>query len=155
MGVTLVVTPYWIRFAIHCFDECELIASCLSITNYDQILYSSLINANAMFPIVCIASRDYTIHSCPSTQQITNLIKYRVETGVIPTYNRTNTPNKLLSHQFTCNVTYTYKLLKLPCFSAVLLYTQLLIVLHSNNPKVNLIPITTPFPTHIPSIFYN
>ena len=47
-----------------------------------------------------------TIHSHPSTQQITNLIIYGVATSVTPTYNTTNTPNKLLSHHFICNVPY-------------------------------------------------
>ena len=59
-GMTQVATPYWIRFAIRCFDGCEWIASWLSIINYDHILYSSLINAKTKtFPMVCIASKDY------------------------------------------------------------------------------------------------
>ena len=42
----------------------------------------------------------------PSTQQITNLIKYGVATSVTLTYNTTDTHNKLLSHQFISDVTY-------------------------------------------------
>ena len=49
---------------------------------------------------------EIAIHLYPSTQQIINLIKYGVATSVTPTYNTTNTPNRLLSHQFICNVTY-------------------------------------------------
>ena len=40
------------------------------------------------------------IQSHPSKQQITNLIKYGVATGVAPTYNTTNSPNKLLTRLF-------------------------------------------------------
>ena len=72
--------------------------------------------------------------SLTSTQQITNLIKYRVATGVTPTYNTTNTTNEILSHQFMRNVSCTLKLQKLFWLSADLLYTQLL-VLHPNNPN--------------------
>ena len=48
------------------------------------------------------------IHSYPSTQQITHLdlIIYGVATSITPTYNTTNTPNKLSSHHFICNVPY-------------------------------------------------
>ena len=81
LGVTLVANPYWDRFAIHCLDGCELIASRLSITNYDHTTFS----------IVCIGP-EITIYSYPSTQQITkNLIECRVATGVTPSYNTTNT----------------------------------------------------------------
>ena len=83
-----------------------------------------------------------------------NLIKYEVEFGVTPTYNTTNSPNELLSHQFLCNVTNTMKLQKLPCFSAVLLYTQVPLVLHRNDPNIEFIPITVTFPLHIPSVFH-
>ena len=66
----------------------------------------------------------------------------------------TNTTNKLcLINLFT--TFHATKLLKLLCFSAVLLYTQLSNVLHPNNPNVTFIPITIPLPTHIPSIFSN
>ena len=46
------------------------------------------------------------IYSHPSKQQITNLIKYGVATGVTSAYNTiaTNTHNESLSHQVTCNV---------------------------------------------------
>ena len=61
MDRILVAAPYWIRFAIHCFDGCEWIASRLSITKYDHILQFSLINANAMFPMICSASRKHNL----------------------------------------------------------------------------------------------
>ena len=102
--VALPATPCWIRLLLYCFGGCEFIASCLSITNYDRILHSSLINANTTFPRACIAARDFTMHSHPSTQQITNLIKCRVATGATHTYNTTNTTNKSSSHQFIRNV---------------------------------------------------
>ena len=107
MGVILVSTLYWIRFAI---------ASWLSITNYDYILYSSLINANTIFPIWYVLRPEITIHSYPSTQQITNLIKYGVATGVTTTYNTANSPNKLLSQQFICNVPYNKTTETFPVF---------------------------------------
>ena len=53
-----------------------------------------------------VLRRIIAIHSHPSKQQITNLIKYGVATGITPAYNTTKTPNKLLSHQFICNVPY-------------------------------------------------
>ena len=37
-------------------------------------------------------------------------------------------------------------------FPSVLLYTQLPLVLHRNNPNIKFVRITTPFPVHIPSI---
>ena len=46
-----------------------------------------------------VLRRMIAIHSHPSKQQITNLIKYGVATAVTSAYNATNTPNKLLSHQ--------------------------------------------------------
>ena len=49
-------------------------------------------------------------------------------------------------------MSHAIKLLKL-CFSAVLLYTQLLIVLYPNNPNIKFIPITIPFPKHVHSHF--
>ena len=107
-----------------------------------------------MFPMVCVASRDYTMHSYLSTQQITNLIRYGVATGVTPTYNTTNTANKLYLISLYA-MFHAIKLLKLLCFSAVLLYRQLPIVLHPNISNVNFIPITIPFATHITPKFYN
>ena len=70
-------------------------------------------------------------------------------TGVIPTENTTNTPNDLFFYQFTCSVPCNDKLLKLPCFSAILLYTHFRSVLQPNNSNMNFILITIPFPTHI------
>ena len=117
-------------------------------------LHSSLINANTKFQMVCNASRDYTMHSYLSTQKITNLIKCGVATGVTPTYNTTNTTNKL--HLINLYALFhTIKLLNLLCFFAVSLYTQLPIVLYPNVPNINFIPITRPFPTHVPSTFYS
>ena len=154
MEVTLVVTPHCFRFTIQCFDGCKMIASWLSITNYDHILYSSLINASTTFPMACIASRNHANHSYSSTQQITNLINYRVANGVTATYNTTNTPNKLLLINLY-DMSQATKLLKLLCFSAVLFYTQLLVVLFTNNPDMNFIPITKLCPTHIPFKFHD
>ena len=117
-------------------------------------LHSSLINANAMFPMACIASRGYTMVSHLSTQQITNLIKFCVATGATCTYNTTNTTNKLYLINLYA-LFHTIKLLELPCLSAILLYTQLPKVLDPNIPNINFTPITIPFPTHIFSTFYD
>ena len=50
-----------------------------------------------------------TTSSCPSTPQITNLIKYRVATGVTLTYNTTNIPHEIFFKKFIyiipCNET--------------------------------------------------
>ena len=47
-----------------------------------------------------------TIHSYPTKQPNTNLIKCGVATAVTPAYNTTNNSNELSSHQFTFNVPY-------------------------------------------------
>ena len=47
-----------------------------------------------------------TIHSYPSKQQITHLIKHAVAITVTPTYNTTSIFNESLSHQFVRNVPY-------------------------------------------------
>ena len=93
-----------------------------------------------MFLMVCIAVSDYP-PSHPSTQQITNLIKNGVETGVTPAYNTTNT---LMNYHviYLYVVSHAVKLLKFPYFSADLLYTQLFLVLHPIDLNVNFIPIT-------------
>ena len=117
-------------------------------------LHSSLINANAVFPMVCNASWDYAMHSYPSTQQITNLIKNEMATGVTSTYNTTNATNTLYLINLHAML-HIIELPKLPCFSAVLLYTQLPVVLYPNNSHIDFIPITSSFPTHIPSMLYN
>ena len=46
-------------------------------------------------------------------------------------------------------VVCTIKLQKLPCFSAVLLYTKLPLVLYANNPNIIFIPVTIPFHIYI------
>ena len=46
------------------------------------------------------------IHSHPTKQPNTNLMKYGVATAVTPAHNTSNNPNKLSSHQFTFNVPY-------------------------------------------------
>ena len=46
-------------------------------------------------------------------QQITNLIKYGVATGVNLAYNTTNTPNKFSSHQFINNIKGCYTVLNI------------------------------------------
>ena len=91
-----------------------------------------------------------TTHSYKSTQQITNVIKYGVATGVTTTYDTTNTPNKLLTHPFIRIVSFN-KTTGTSLFSVVLLYIQLPLVLCPNNPNITFIPITIPFPT--PSCF--
>ena len=78
-----------------------------------------------------------TILSYPSTQQITNLINCGVAIGVTPTYNTTNTPNKIFFKNLH-TMSRTIKLLKLPYFSAVLLSTQLLLVLFQVIQIINL-----------------
>ena len=94
------------------------------------------------------------IHSHPLEQQIAMiLIKCGVSTSFNPTYNTTNTSNKLLSLQSLCVMSHAMKLLELPCFSAVLFYTQLPIVLHPNDPNIQFISIKTRFATHIRSCF--
>ena len=53
--MTQFTTPHRIRVVILCFDGCEWIATWMSITNYDYILHTSIINAKITFPRVCIA----------------------------------------------------------------------------------------------------
>ena len=72
----------------------------LSILQLQKTTYPSLISVNTTSPMVCIASRDYTIHSYPLTQQITNLMKCGVVTCVNPTCNTTNTTNIPTSYPF-------------------------------------------------------
>ena len=92
------------------------------------------------------------IHSHPSKQQITNLIRYRVANCVIPTYNTTNTPNKSSSHQFVCNVpcnepaeTSLFFCSFIVQRTAPLFCIQIILVLY---------PITIPFVIHITSTFH-
>ena len=95
---TLVETLHWIRFLIHRFDGCELIASWMSIKIYDLILHSSLLNANTTCFCCYVLRPEITIYSHQPTQQFTNVIKCGVPTGVTPTHNTINTTNKLSSH---------------------------------------------------------
>ena len=129
---------------------------CIKAKHHKMLSYlnSSLINATTKAPMVCVASRDYTIHLHLSTQQITNLIRCGVATGVTPTYNTTNTTNKLYLNS-SYAMFHAIKLLKLLCFSAVLLYRQLPSVLYPNISNINFIPITIPFATHVNPNFYS
>ena len=84
--------------------------------------------------------------SNPSEQLIANLIQNEVAISVTPTYDATNTFNKLLSHAM--------KLQKLLFHSAVLLYTHLFLVLHRNDPNIKFISITMSISTHISFTFH-
>ena len=95
---------------------------------------------------------EITIHSWPSTDQITNLIKCRVATGVTPTYNATNTPNEVLSHSITCSDPSNESDEISVCFCRFFVYTMVNCFV-SNNPKITFITITTPL-LHIPSLIY-
>ena len=55
---------------------------------------------------------------------------------------------------YLCVMSHTMKLQKFPYFSALSLYTLLFLVFYRYNPNIKFIPITIPFPIHIPSIFY-
>ena len=137
MGMTLFATLYWIRFVLCCVNGYEWIV--ISGRNTYRRKYCVCIDwwrRQDKIPI------GYTLH--PSKQQITNLIQCRVATGVTPTYHTTNTP--INYHLINLHVMFhAMKLLKLPCFSAVLLHTQLPLVLYPNNLNVNSIPITILF----------
>ena len=99
-----------------------------------------------------VLRRIIAIHSHPSKQQITNLMKCRVATGVTPAYNTTNSPNKLLSHQFKCNV-HAMKLQKFLQFYCI--HNHPLFCVEKIQMLNTFIPIRIPFPTHIASIFYH
>ena len=70
------------------------------------------------------------------------------------TYNTTNTLNKSLSHQFTCNAT-DKETVETSLFSCSFVVHTIAHCLHPNVPNVNFIPITKHFPTHVSSTFYN
>ena len=78
------------------------------------------------------------IHSYLSAQQNKNVSHCGVTTGNTPTYNKTNTFDKLSSQ--CCS-----KAAQASFFFAVSLDTQLPKVLHPNNPSMNLISTTLPF----------
>ena len=71
---------------------------------------------------------EITRHSYPSTQQTTNLIKYRVATVSLPLTMQRTLRILTLPMNYHLNNLYvmsqTVKLLKLLCFSAISLYTQ-------------------------------
>ena len=117
MRVTLVATPNWIRFAI---------ASWLSNTNYDHILYSFLINSNTMFPKVCVASKDYKSFMSINT---TNYKSNQIRSGNWCHCHLQHDQPSMNYHLLNLNVmSHAIKLLELPCFSVDSLYTQLPIV---------------------------
>ena len=65
------------------------------------------VSAILVYRILDIKKRQLiAIHSHPTKQPNTNLIKYGVAIAVTPAYNTTNNSNKLSSHQFIFNVPY-------------------------------------------------
>ena len=91
VGVTPVAAPYLIRFVICCVKDINGLYSVDAIHTTGNIVFASILIHDA-------------IHSHPAIQPIANLIQYGVATGFTPTYTTTNTSNKLLSHQFMCNI---------------------------------------------------
>ena len=145
--MTPVATPYLIRFVICCFDGCEWIA----IIRRNTYNRKCCIWMHCIFiPMVCIASNDCNPFTSIKT---TNYKSYQI--------GSCNWCHSRSQHYQTfpinyhlinsCLMSHAIKMLKLPCFSAVLLYTQLPLVLHQNDRNINFILITIP---DIRFIFY-
>ena len=130
------------------FNGCEWLVESLDAIHTIGNIVFALIKDKYKVCSEAVMLSHAAINSQPSKQQIANLIHYGVQ--VVSHTLNTQPTLPINYHCITSYVTsHTIKLLKVLCFSRVLLHTHLTIVLHPNYLNINFIPIT------IPSTFYH